>query len=467
MGDVVVIGAGIAGLSCADEILRRDPLGSLLVIEAQDRIGGNIRTSREEGFTFEWGVNGFLDSVPETLELVDRIGLTGELLPAGDSAGKRYIYREGRLREIPLHPLRFFGSGLLSLGGRLRILGEPFAAAGKEEDESVFSFAARRIGREAAEILVDSMVSGVYGGNARRLSLAATFPKMAEMEQEHGGLVRALMARRREARKHKRSGGGPAGPAGTLTSFRGGMEILTRSLGERLGRTRLRLGAPVREVVRRGAGYRITCDGQSGSIETERLVVAVPARAAAECLRALDPAIGEPLREIETASIAVVALGYRTADLAEEPRGFGFLAPRGQGLRILGCLWDSSVFAERAPAGWTLLRVMIGGAHDPEAVSLDGDALLAIALRDLRVSMKIEAEPSVVRVFRHPLGIPQYTIGHPARLRVIDARVAENPGLALVGNSYRGIAVNSCVKEAAELGDRWFPPRSPAGAAIM
>ncbi len=455
-----MIGGGIAGLACADEILRRDPEGSLLLVEAQERLGGNIRTSREEGFTLEWGVNGFLDSVAETLELVERIGLAEDLLPAGDSAGKRFIYRGGRLREIPLHPLRFFGSDLLSLGGRLRILGEPFASARSGEDESVFSFAARRIGREAAEILVDSMVSGVYAGNARQLSLMATFPKMAEMEREHGSLVRALFARRREARRKDRRGGGPAGPAGTLTSFRRGMQVLTETLGKRIGPSRIRLGAPVSEVARRGSGYRIAFDGPDGAVEAERLVVAVPARAAAQFLQGMDPGLCEPLREIGYAGLAVVALGYKSNELPLEPRGFGFLTPRGQGLRILGCLWDSSVFGDRAPAGRTLLRAMIGGAHDPDAAGLDDGALIEIVLRDIRASMKIEASPRLVRVFRHPLGIPQYTIGHPARLRAIDAAVERHPGLALVGNSYRGIAVNSCVKEAAELGARWNPPAS-------
>jgi oxygen-dependent protoporphyrinogen oxidase len=174
----------------------------------------------------------------------------------------------------------------------------------------------------------------------------------------------------------------------------------------------------------------------------------------------MDPALCEPLREIGYAGLAVVALGYKSDELPQEPRGFGFLTPRGQGLRILGCLWDSSVFGDRAPAGRTLLRAMIGGAHDPDAAGLDDGALIEIVLRDIRASMKIEANPRLVRVFRHPLGIPQYTIGHPARLRAIDAAVERHPGLALVGNSYRGIAVNSCVKEAAELGARWNPPAS-------
>lgn len=455
MGETVVIGGGIAGLACADEIVRRDPGGSLLLLEAEDRLGGNIRTSHEEGFTFEWGVNGFLDSVPETLDLVERIGLGEELMPARETAGRRFIYRDGRLREIPLHPLRFFASDLLSLGGRMRILGEPFAPSRKGDDESVFGFASRRIGREAAEILVDAMVSGVYAGDARRLSLEATFPKMAAMEREHGSLARALMARRRTARVAGGRKGGPAGPAGTLTSFRSGMEILIETLRVRVGPSRIRLGARVRGVTPDGSGYRLTLERPGETIAAGRLIVAAPARAAAVFLRDFDPVLSGELAQIAYAGLAVVALAYRTEDLPEEPDGFGFLAPRGQGLRILGCLWDSSVFSHRAPEGWTLLRAMIGGAHDAAAIDLGDDELVAIVQRDLRASMRIDASPRLVRVFRHPLGIPQYMLGHPARLRVIDAAVGRHAGLLLVGNSYRGIAVNSCVKEAAEVGQCW------------
>jgi protoporphyrinogen/coproporphyrinogen III oxidase len=455
VGEVIIIGGGIAGLSCAEEILRRDPGTSLLLLEAENRLGGNIRTSREEGFTLEWGVNGFLDGVVETLDLVDRIGLGDELLPARDAAGRRFIFRGGRLREIPLHPLRFFASDLLTLRGRLRILGEPFARAAREEDQSVFQFASRRIGREAAEILVDAMVSGVYAGDARRLSLEATFPKMAAMEREHGSLVRALIARRRETRRRGGARGGPSGPAGTLTSFRSGMEILIDTLRERVGSQRIRLHAPVGAVERRGTAFRVTVGAAGETLEAERVIVASPARVAEAFLRPLDSHLADRLAEVTYAGLAVVAVAYRTDELRRKPEGFGFLAPRGQGLRILGCLWDSSVFENRAPEGWTLLRAMVGGAHDPGAVDLSDETLVATARRDLETSMGIDVAPRLIRVFRHPLGIPQYSIGHPALLRGIDACLVRHPGLFLVGNSYRGIAVNNCVKEAAELGQRW------------
>ncbi len=461
MKRVVVIGGGIAGLATAHALRQRRPGLDLLLLEAEDRLGGNIRTSFDGGLTLEWGVNGFLNNVPQTLELIEEIGLTGELLPSNQAAARRFLFRAGRLWEIPLRPPAFFRSALLSRAGRVRILGEPFARPRPPGDETVFGFAARRIGPEAARILVDAMVSGVYAGDSRVLSLKSTFPRMEEMERIHGSLVKAMIARQREAKRAgTRPTGGPAGPAGALTSLRHGMESLVARLGERIGPERIRLRTPVTAVTTcepgdPGARYLVhTADGE---IRCDHLVVAAPARHAAGFLRPLEASLAGELEAIAYAGLAVVALAWDEADLGTAPDGFGFLVPRGEGLRILGCLWDSSVFPDRAPAGRVLVRAMIGGAQDPEAVGLSDEELLAITRRDLETAMGIRATPCSVLIFRHPLGIPQYLVGHAERLARIDARLATLPGVALIGNSYRGVAVNNCAKEAKELALRLAP----------
>jgi oxygen-dependent protoporphyrinogen oxidase len=458
MGEAIVIGAGIAGLAAAHRWIEAGER-SVLVLESAERVGGNIRTTREDGFTIEWGVNGFLDNIPETLDLARALGL--EVVRAGASASLRYLYRDGRLRPVPMKPQRFLGSDLLSVGGRLRVLGEPFARARAGGDETIFDFASRRIGREAAEILVSAMVAGVYAGDARKLSLASTFPKMAQMEQDHGSLTRAMLAKARARRRNGAakgagrsagaSAGGPAGPAGTLSSFQEGMETLVATLADRIGRERIRTRTPVRAVERAGAGYRVRLD-DGERLPAEKVIVAAPARAAASFLRPLDAELAGELEEIEYAPLAVVALAYRVEDLPSPLAGFGFLAPPGQGLRILGCLWDSSIFTNRAPKGWALLRAMIGGARDPEAAGLPEEQLLQTVGRDLAASMGLRGAPRWHRVFRHPLGIPQYVVGHAARLSRIEERRSNWPGLTLSGNSYRGVSVNHCVAEAARFG---------------
>lgn len=458
MPRVIVIGGGIAGLATAHALLARRPGLDLVLLEADDRLGGNIRTSVEEGFTLEWGVNGFLNNVPETLELVEEIGMTPDLLPSNQAAARRFLFRGGRNWEIPLKPPAFFRSGLLSRGGRLRILGEPFARKRPAGDETVFAFAARRIGPEAARVLVDAMVSGVYAGDSRVLSLKSTFPRMEEMERTYGSLVKALIARQREAKRAGvQASGGPAGPAGALTSFRPGMESLVTRLGERIGPQRIRLSTPVTAIERGSREVPYLVRTASAEFPCDHLVIAAPARHAARFLSPLDAQLARELEGISYAGLAVVALAWDETDLDAAPDGFGFLVPRGEGLRILGCLWDSSVFPCRAPEGRVLVRAMIGGAQDGEAVGLSDAELLAITRRDLEISMGIRATPRLVRIYRHPLGIPQYLVGHGDRLARIEERLSALPGVALAGNSYRGVAVNNCAKEAKELGNRWAP----------
>ncbi len=201
MKRIVVVGGGIAGLATAYELRERAarvPGGlEVRLVEAAPRLGGNLRTERDGGYRVEWGPNGFLDNVPETLDLVRRLGLAGELCPSDAAAARRFLFRNGRLHLLPGGPGSFLTCPVLSLAGRLRVLGEPFAAKHPGGDETVYEFARRRIGAEAAHVLVGAMVSGVFAGDARQLSLASCFPKMAEMEAEHGGLVKAMLAKQR------------------------------------------------------------------------------------------------------------------------------------------------------------------------------------------------------------------------------------------------------------------------------
>jgi len=450
----VIVGGGIAGLAVAHELARRG-IDDAVVLEAEGRPGGNIRTHAIDGYSIEEGPNGFLDNVPATLALVERLGLGARLLPSSDAARKRFLWRRGALRRLPEGPASFLTSPLLSLSARLRVLAEPFARRRPAREETVHEFASRRIGEEAATVLVSAMVSGVFGGDSRALSLESAFPKMYDMETRHGGLVRAMLARMRQARRDpspRRSGGGPAGPGGVLTSFDAGLEILIRALAAEAG-SRLRLGARVESIGFPGsAGIEVRLSGGE-ILRTPAAVLAVPAWDAARILDHDLEDAARILRSIPPAPIAVVATGFRREDVARPLDGFGFLAPRIEDLRILGCLWDSSIFPGRAPDGRILMRTMIGGYTDPRAPDLDDEALSAIVLRDLDRTVGIRAAPVLCRIFRYPMGIPQYTRGHPDRMRALDAIRERMPGLHLAGNSYRGISVNRCVEDAAPVAD--------------
>ena len=456
---IAVIGGGVAGLAVAYEVAERSarvPGGVRVVcLEGADRPGGNIRSDREDGFVCEWGPNGFLDNVPATLDLVRRLGMEDRLLPSDDSAAKRFIFRAGRLRKLPAGPVSFLLADILSWPGKLRVLTEPFRAAPKRPEDagSVYDFAARRIGNEAASVLVDAMVSGIYAGDARALCLRSTFPKMWAMESEHGSLTRAMLAKRKEATRDGRPSGGPAGPGGRLTSFAAGLQELTDGLARALGPA-LRLGSRVRSVSDMGVrGFRIHTD-EGAPLDAAAVVMACPAWFASDLVAAMDADMSRALAGIPSASLAVVHLGFENRDLAEPLDGFGFLIPRGEGPRILGTLWTSSIFpGRRAPSGTALLTCMIGGAHDPEAVALPDDRLLEIVRGDLRATMGLDAAPRFVRIYRHPRGIPQYTLGHQDRLAAISRRLEAHPGLYACGNSYRGISVNACVEEAPKIAE--------------
>jgi protoporphyrinogen/coproporphyrinogen III oxidase len=447
---VAVVGGGVAGLAVAHALLRRAPGLDLVVLEASPRPGGNVRSEWISGYLCEWGPNGFLDSVPETLALVDELGLRPRLHVSDDRARRRFIFRGGRLHLLPGGPGGFLASRLLSWPGKLRIAAEPFARPRPDGDETIHAFASRRIGREAADVLVDSMVSGVFAGDSRALSLRACFPKMWDMETAYGGLFRALLAKVRERRI--RRGDSVGAPLGRLTSFRDGTEELVGALAAALG-PRLRLASPVAGLRETVSGWRLAA-GDAPPVEADAVVLATPPATAARALGEVDPALASELGAIPSAGLAVVALGFEESRLPGPLDGFGFLVPRGGGPRSLGVLWDSSIYPGRAPAGRALLRVMVGGARDPEAVRLDDAALLEVVRDDLRTTMGVTAEPELVRVFRHPLGIPQYGVGHLARLARVEERLAHHRGLLLAGNGYRGVAINAVVAEAGAVAER-------------
>ncbi len=442
--NVVVVGGGIAGLAIAWELLTRPgllPQGvGVQVLEAAPRAGGNIRTERRDGYLCEWGPTGFLDDVPATLDACNRLGLGPRLTRANENAKRRFVVRGGRLRELPSGLFSFLGSDVLSLRGRLRVLGEPLVPRRRSTaDESVFDFARRRIGREAAIVLVDAFVTGIWAGTADTLSLRSALPKLHALERDHGGLVRGMIARRG-------AGSGAAGPSGRLTSFPDGLKELTEALAAALG-SRLRRGARVTHLERlpRG-GFRLAVDGAPPR-EAEAVVLACPSWCAAPLLDGLDGSLAAAVAGIPAVGVAVLHLGFAREDV-KGLAGFGFLVPRGEAASVLGVLIPSNIFPGRAPEGHVLATVMMGGARDPAAVEATDHALIDTAVSALASLAGVRAAPRFALAIRHTRAIPQYVLGHAERLTAIDTRLREVPGLFLAGNSYRGIAINSCLAEA-------------------
>ncbi|MEW6719861.1 MAG: protoporphyrinogen oxidase [Thermodesulfobacteriota bacterium] len=460
MPRIVIIGAGLSGLCTAHYLIKnlsaQGKDAEILLLEADGVPGGKMRTIRQDGFNLEWGPNGFLTNKPYGMELVKDLGIEERVVRSSDQARKRFILSEGVLKRLPETPVAFFRSDLLSIPGRIRIMGELFAPkAPVNVDESLGDFTRRRMGPEALEKLIDPMVTGIYAGDPDNMSLRSCFPLIYNLESKYGGLVKGMLALKRERAKQGVKSEMSAGPGGVLVSFDGGVQTLADILASRLA-DGLHMNVSVDRVERRNDKYllHIAEKGVREEMEADVLVVATAAFDASRILAPLDGELVDALNAIPYSPITVAALGYDAATLGNPLDGFGFLIPRGEKRKILGALWDSSVFPNRAPQGKALLRVMLGGVRAPELASLPEGELVAIARKELSDIMGISAEPVLARSFFHDRGIPQYLVGHGAILERIDARLAALPGLHLNSNAYRGIALNDCVLQSRLAGER-------------
>ncbi len=452
---VVIIGGGVSGLSAAHFVrkIARDRGRSVQVdlFEKEARAGGKFDARSENGFLVEAGPNGFLDSKPWTMDLVRTLAMESELLPSDQSAARRFIYSRGRLHELKASPLSFFLGGPLSVPGRLRILGEPLASATPSgKDTTLAEFAQRRLGREALERLLDPMVSGIFAGDPYRMSLRASFPRIAELEEQYGGLTKAmfsLAAARSRAKKRGEEHGmssGPSGPGGILTSFRKGVSQLTERLALDL-EDHLHTNVQVNRVAAEKGKLKVYSD--EGEVAADGIIIATPADHAAGILQEAAPRSSLILSQIPYSPMAVVGVGYNLDDLPEPPSGFGYLIPRVENRKILGALWTSSIFpGHRSPDGKFLMRVMVGGARDHETPFLPDEELLSAVKAELAATMGMTVKPTFTTVIRWQKAIPLYTVGHLERLAEAENMLPE--GIVLAGNAYRGVGINDCVREA-------------------
>lgn len=465
MKKIVIIGAGISGLATAwllkDRAQKSGIEIEIVILEKEKRVGGKIWSIHENGFTCEWGPNGFLDSKPQTLNLCNSIDVAKKLHRSNDNARKRYIYSDGKLHLLPDGGPAFFKSGLISWPGKMRLALEPtpfIAKAPVGVDETLADFGRRRLGKEALDKLIAPMVSGIFAGDPETMSLASCFPRIAELEREYGGLVRAMMALAKKKKQDKAEGkvvSSAAGPGGVLTSFRNGIQELTDSLANLLAQSIL-CDSPVLSIKKsNSAPYTVLCENGT-THDADILVTASPAFATATMLKDLDPNISSILQEIKYASMTVVCFGYERDKIKHPLDGFGYLITKQENRSTLGTLWDSSMFENRAPQGHVLLRSMMGGACFPQYVTLSDEEVQTRVMADLKLIMGIDVTPSFVQIFRHPNAIPQYTLGHGARLNALDENLTAHPGLILTGNSFKGIGINDCVAAAERAADQAF-----------
>ncbi len=465
---IAIIGAGVSGLAVAHNLKRLFGDGAdLTVYEKGERPGGAIYSKRIDGFLIEWGPNGFLNNEPATFELIKELGIRDRLVVSSDTARKRFLFIDAALHQIPLSPPGFLATRVLPLSAKLRFAMEPFVAKrAADGDESVAGFVARRFGVMAVERMFDPLMSGIYAGDVNTLSIQSTLKVFHEMEQEHGSVVRGMFARIKQRRAEARSGGvrkkvdelvstSKNPMSNKLLSFAEGMSELIAALAGEL-RDYLRTSVTIESLTRAEKGFDMVVRDESGTqtVHHDIVILATPPEQAAPFVAGMDAALAQRLTEIKSSTIAVLGLGFRSEDIANPLDGFGYLIPRREGVRSLGVLWSSSIFPGRAPAGHKLLQIMIGGAHDPHAIDADDQTLVETAMKDADPVLGFRGKPVVQNIIRHKSGIPQYNLGHKARLLEIQQRTQNVGGLHFAGNGYFGISANDCIRHARELAAR-------------
>ena len=469
-GHVVVLGGGITGLAAAHRLLRAAPEARLTLLEAEDRLGGKIVTEHHDGFTIEGGPDSFLAVKPRGVGLSHEVGIGDSLQGVTPRPRRAFVLSRGRLRELPeglsgLVPARLAPlarSSLLSPAARARVaLDYLLPARTSDADESLGGFIRRRLGGEAWERLVEPLMAGIYAADGDELSLAATFPHLREAERLHGGLIRGVLAAR--ASTHDSS----APPPSAFLTPAAGLGALVAALERRLrdGGVTIHTGAAAETVSAAARGFEVRVAGGE-TIGADAVIIATPAHVAATLLDGLDAALAADLAAIPHASSAIVSLAYRGDEIPHPLDAHGYVVPRVEGGPILACTWTSRKWANRAPRGWELLRVFIGRSGRQDALAADDAALTALARTEVAARLGIRTAPSMSRVHRWPLGMPQYLLGHPPRIARIETAAAAHPGLFLAGNAYRGVGIPDCIAsgeraaEAAAAHLRAAPPPS-------
>lgn len=432
---IAIIGGGISGLTTAFYLNQLDSSLHVDIYEKKDYLGGKMKTQQQDDFYFECGVNGFLSNKPSTLDLVNDSNAQHLLIKSNDLARIRYIYKNG-LHVMPESLKAFVKTPLLSTKAKLRVLCEPFIKAKKNDnDESLQSFGYRRVGKEMTDTFLDAMVAGVFASTTSSISVNAAFPLVVNLEKQYGSLFAGMLKKRKKS----------AGPGGVLMSFEKGVSTFVEHLAKKC-HANIFLNSTITSIQKTQNGYKLI--NNNTVTNYDKIILSTPAYESSKLLTNIDKHLSELLEKIQYSPISIVGFGYDK--LKNNLNGFGLLTTTSSKLDILGVLWDSSVFTDRALNGKKCIRVMIGGQRNKDLALRSQRSLIEFAKKDILKTMNIDEEPSCVFVKSYKHGIPNYTLGHQARMNVLFERLKKHDGLYLNSNAYKGIALNDCVANSKQ-----------------
>ena len=436
MAAIAIVGAGLTGLTTAYRLKQRG--ARVVVYEASDRIGGSIRSERRDGYLAELGPSSLAPPSGTVALLLSDLGLEASRVTGSSSARNRYIVRRGRLVRLPMSPAELLTSRLLSNVAKLAIFGEPLVEAGDSPlEESVAAFVRRRFNQEVLDYIVNPFIAGVFAGDPEQLSVRHAVPKLHALERTHGSVMKALVQMMKARRE---TGQGP----GSVISFRGGLQELPDALGRELN-SAVRLRAPVTQLRSGPKGWTVGAAFQTPEL-FDAVVYAAPAYSLDEI--DLDLVAAERLSTLSSIlhpPVALLALGFRREQVAHPLDGFGFLTPEVERRRVLGVIFSSSLFPDRAPAGHVMLTAFVGGTRDPDFVQADPQTLTARVLDDLRPLLGTRGEPTFRAVQVWPKAIPQYVLGYGRFKEIADDVERRNPGLVLAGTYRDGVSLGDAI----------------------
>jgi oxygen-dependent protoporphyrinogen oxidase len=472
MKRIIIIGGGVAGLGAAYKTTRAVSEGydvEFVLIEKDRRIGGKICTeivpdpSEKGGFIVDGGPDCFLTEKPACHRIAKLTGIFDEELPTDESRKRTWILSRGKLHQMPdgifmFAPTKFLPfatTGLFTWPGKIRMGMDLFippkkVPPGELNDETLERFVVRRMGRECLDRLAEPLVGGVHASDPSRMSLAATFPRLLEMEQKYGSLMKGFIAARRKVEEMRRKYPPKPGekPRTFFTSFAKGMQQLTDRMADTAGREKMITGKTVTALQQNGEGSWGARLSDGSTIDGDAVIIATESWAAEPLIRPHDRAIADALADIPASSSATISIAFDEKEVSFDLNAFGVLCPLVEGRALMAATFSSTKWPGRAPAGKVLLRGFVGGPHNQEIVKRPDEELVETVIGEFREILGLNpfAKPLFSRVFRWHLGMPQYTLGHLQRVELIENRSIQIPGLALAGGSYRGVGIPNCIE---------------------
>ncbi len=442
---IAIIGAGISGLTTA--YLLQKAGKDVVIFEKNNRFGGSIVTEKEQGFLVDLGPNSTLETSTELRQLVEELGLAEQRVYANDLSNNRFIVRNGQLHPLPMKPPAFLKTKLFSWKAKFRLFKEPFIPKIQVEDISLADYVKYRLGDEFLDYAINPFVAGVYAGDPRRLSAPAAFPKLFNLEQKYGSFIKGAIKGAKERKKRSEV----AKDRAKMFSFMEGMQVFPQALADRL-QGKIQLGTAVTSVKKEENGFRLALEenGKGREEQFEEVVVCVPTHVQSQILDGIIDEEKTWLNEVPYPPVSVVFMGFRRSDVAHPLDGFGFLVPEVEKRNILGSIFSSTIFPNRAPENAVAFTTFVGGMRQPENARKNDEQLIEMVLKDLNDLVGLKGEPQYVKIGRWEKAIPQYELGYQRIQNLYNRLEEEVKGLFFAGNFRRGISIGDSVLSAHE-----------------